>query len=61
MGGDHVYVKDIQDAAQLVILHGLFHGNLPFLVESKPAFHTESNLFSNSTFLTSLKPAFLTA
>ena len=60
MGGDHVYVKDTQDAAQPLVLHGLFHGNLPFLVESKPAFHTESNAFSNSAFLTGSKPAFYT-
>src|SRR5258705_1649467 len=51
MGGNHVYVKDTRDASQPLILHGLFRGNQPFLVESKPnafligskpAFHTES-------------------
>ena len=46
MGRNHVYVKDTQDAAQPLILYGLFHGNLPFLVKSK------SNAFSNSVFLT---------
>ena len=46
MGGDHVYVKDTQDAIQPLVLHGLFHGNLLFLVEPK------SNAFSNSAFLT---------
>ena len=46
MGADHVYVKDTQDAVQLFVLYALFHGNLPFLVESK------SNAFTNSTFLT---------
>src|SRR5258705_11129872 len=54
MGGNHVYIKDTRDASQPLVLHGLFRGNLPFLVESieskpnafltgsKPAFHTES-------------------
>ena len=60
MGGNHVYVKYTQDTAQPLVLHGLFHRNLPFLIESKPAFHTESNVFSNSAFLTSSKPAFHT-
>ena len=55
MGGNHVYVKDTQDAAQPLMLHGLFHGNLPFLVKLK------SNAFSNSAFLTSSKPEFYTA
>ena len=45
MGGNHVYVKDTQDAAQLLILYGLFDGNLPFLIKSK------SNAFSHSAFL----------
>ena len=54
MGGNHIYVKDTQNAVQLLVLHGLFHGNLPFHVESK------SNAFSNSAFLTSSKPIFHT-
>src|SRR5258705_10480959 len=49
MGGNHVYVKDTRDASQPLVLHGLFRGNLPFLVESKP-----------NAFLTSSKPAFQT-
>src|SRR5258705_451818 len=44
MGENHVYVKDTRDASQPLILHGLFRGNLPFLVESKPnAFLVECN------------------
>ena len=46
IGGDHVYVKDTQDAAQPLVLHGLFHGNLLFLINSK------SNAFSFSAFFT---------
>src|SRR5258706_12788580 len=38
-----------RDASQPLVLHGLFHGNLPFLVESKP-----------NAFLTGSKPAFHT-
>src|SRR5258705_11051611 len=49
MGGNHVYVKDTRDASQPLVLHGLFRGNLPFLVESKP-----------NAFLTGSKPAFYT-
>ena len=48
MGGNHVYVKDTQDASQLLVLHGLFRGNLPFLVELK------SNAFLNSAFFIEL-------
>src|SRR5258706_9899112 len=49
MGGNHVYVKDTRDASQQLVLHRLFRGNLPFLVESKP-----------NAFLTGSKPAFHT-
>src|SRR5258705_1519906 len=61
MGGNHVYVKDTRDASQPLVLHGLFRGNLPFLVESKPnafltgskpAFYTESSVPKPSTDLT---------
>ena len=54
MGGNHIYVKDIQDASQLVILNRLFSKNFLFFVKSKPnafftkskpTFHTESNAF----------------
>src|SRR5258706_13054629 len=53
--GNHVYVKDTRDVSQPLVLHGLFRGNLPFLIKSsaskpnafltglKPAFHTESS------------------
>ena len=47
MGGNHIYVKDTQDATQLLVLYGLFHGNLLFLVESKPAFCYEGPRYSN--------------
>ena len=60
IGGNHVYIKDTQHAAQLLVLHGLFHENLVFLIESKPAFHTKSNAFSNSTFFIGGKPVFHT-
>src|SRR5258706_6841155 len=59
MGGNHVYVKDTRDASQPLVLHGLFRGNLPFLVESKPnafftgsnpAFHTESSASKPNAF-----------
>src|SRR5258706_947006 len=44
MGGNHVYVKDTREASQPLVLHGLFRGNLPFLIESKPnAFLTKSS------------------
>src|SRR5258708_809226 len=65
MGGNHVYVKDTRDASQPLVLHRLFHGNLPFLVESKPnafltgskpAFHTESNASKSNAF-TEPKPS----
>src|SRR5258706_1894519 len=61
MGGNHVHAKDTRDASQPLVLHGLFRGNLPFLVESKPnafltgskpAFHTESSEPKPSTDLT---------
>ena len=48
MGGNHVYVKDTRDASQPLVLHEMFCGNLPFLVES--------NTFSNSAFLTKSTP-----
>src|SRR5258705_6269380 len=59
MGGNRVYVKDTRDASQPLVLLGLFRGNLPFLVESKPnafltsskpAFHTESFLTESSAY-----------
>src|SRR5258705_7286295 len=65
MGGNHVYVKDTRDASQLLVLHGLFRGNLPFLVESKPnafltsskpAFHTESSASNPNAFSSASKP-----
>src|SRR5258705_2177818 len=65
MGGNHVYVKDTRDASQLLVLHGVFHGNLPFLVESKPnafftgskpAFHTKSSASKPNAF-TEPKPS----
>src|SRR5258705_1097515 len=65
MGGNHVYVKDTRDASQPLVLYGLFHSNLPFLVKSKPnakpnafltgskpAFHTESYASNPNAFLT---------
>ena len=54
-----------RDASQPLVLHGLFHGNLPFLVESKPnafftgskpAFHTESSASKPNAF-TEPKPS----
>src|SRR5258706_11835602 len=46
-----------RDASQPLVLHGLFRGNLPFLVESKPnAFFTGSN----PAFHTGSNPAFHT-
>src|SRR5258705_3202955 len=65
IGGNHIYVKDTRDASQPLVLYGLFRGNLPFLVESKPeskpnafltgskpAFHTESYASNPNAFLT---------
>ena len=51
IGRNHVYVKVTQDASQPLILHGLFHGNLLFLIESK------SNALSKSAFLVESKPS----
>src|SRR5258706_181716 len=70
MGGNHVYVKDTRDASQPLVLHGLFRGNLPFLVESKPnafltgsnpafhteSFHTESSASNPNAFSSASKP-----
>ena len=49
IGGNHVYIKDTRDASQPLILHGLFHRNLLFLIKSKP-----------NAFLTSSKPILYT-
>ena len=51
MGGNYIYIKDTQDASQPLILYGLFHGNLLFLIKSKP------NAFSKSSFLVESKPS----
>src|SRR5258705_7639468 len=65
IGGNHVYVKDTQDASQPLVLHGLFRGNLPFLVKlkpnafltgSKPAFHTESFYTESSALKPNAEP-----